>query len=459
MTDTIVALSTPPGTSGLAVIRLSGPACAEVARLCLGRATWTPRVLHAAAFTEPFTQPGDETADGNGAAREPLDRLTFHMLPGPASPTGEDVLELFPHGNPLLIEAVLRALRRVPGVRPAEPGEFTRRTFENGRIDLVQAEAVGALVHAQSLAALRNARRVLEGELSGRLRALRDLLLDLSARLELDADFAEEEADPDYASWRPRVEAARDAVDALLRGFERGQAWQRAPRVVVFGPPNAGKSSLINALTGRDRLLVSDIAGTTRDFVDVPLRLAGGPVNLVDTAGLGAAVDALDALAMERTRAQLGDADLRVFVTDGTRADKAGELATLAAGADLCVATKCDLPGFVLPRDGGGGVWYAVSSRTGAGLDALLDALEKRARGDEAGAGDEAVATTERQRAALEQARARLDAALAHLAARPAVEILAFEVREACEALRGLLGEVTPDDVLHRLFAGFCIGK
>ena len=188
--DTIVALSTPPGTSGLAVVRLSGPGCKAVVRTYLGRTTWTPRILHVAAFRDGTIGGHDDSA-GDEAA--PLDRLAFHLLPGPASPTGEDVLELFPHGNPLLVETILRALLRadIPGgIRMAEPGEFTRRAFENGRIDLVQAEGVAALVHARSRAALRNARRLLDGELSARLRALRDQLLDLSARLELDVDFA-----------------------------------------------------------------------------------------------------------------------------------------------------------------------------------------------------------------------------------------------------------------------------
>ncbi len=438
--DTIVALSTPPGVSGLAVIRVSGPACADAARTCLGRDDWKPRVLHAAAFTDPRTG-------------EVLDRLAFHVLPGPASPTGEDVLEIFPHGNPLIVEAILRALLSLPGspIRLAGPGEFTRRAFENGRVDLVQAEGVGALVHAQSRAALRNALRLMGGELSGRLRALRDKLLDLSARLELDADFAEEEADPDYASWLPRLAEARAEVEALLRGFERGRAWNRAPRVVVFGPPNAGKSSLVNALTGRERLLVSDVAGTTRDFVDVPLRLGGALAQLVDTAGLGTPVDALDARAMERTRMQLAEADLRVYVEDGTTRGGSGE--ANEAAADLRVLTKRDRPGFAA-REG----WLAVSNVTGEGVGELLRELERRLDPADA-AGEEAVAVTERQREGLERARDRLLAAEEHLRRKPAVEVLAFEVREACLALRELLGDISADDVLHRLFAGFCIGK
>jgi tRNA modification GTPase len=435
LNDTIAAAATPPGISGLAAVRLSGPACAEAARLCLGRSAWQPRRLHTADFRDPETG-------------EILDRLTFHFLPGPGSPTGEDVLEIFPHGNPLLVESLLRALWRVPGVRPAEPGEFTRRAFEHGRIDLVQAEAVGAAVHAQNRAALRNAQRLLRGELSARFRALRDALLDLSARLELDADFAEEEADPDYASWRPRLEAARAEVEKLLQGFERSRGWNRVPRVVIFGAPNAGKSSLINALLAQDRLLVSERAGTTRDFVEVSLRLPSGFVHLVDTAGLGPAVDALDARAMEKTRVQLGQADLRLLVADGTLPDVNAE-----SSFDLQVRTKSDLPGF--SADPG---TFAVSNVNGTGLDSLLAELERRLFSSPSEDG-EALLATERQFQALQGAQARLLAAEANLRENPAVEIVAFEVREACQALRELLGEVTPADVLQRLFAGFCIGK
>ncbi len=432
--DTIAASSTPPGISGLAVLRLSGPACEEVARLCLGRSQCKPRHLYSAAFRDPI-------------GGEILDQLTFHFLPGPRSPTGEDVLEIFPHGNPLLVEALLRALIRVPGVRVAEAGEFTRRAFENGKIDLVQAEAVGELIHAQTRAALRNAQRLLRGELSEKLRTLRDGLLDLSARLELDVDFAEEEADPDYPSWRPRIASIRTEIEKLLRGFEQGKSWRNAPHLVFFGAPNAGKSSLINALVGRDRLLVSEVAGTTRDFVEVPLRLSGSLVHFVDTAGLGKPVDSLDAMAMERTRSQLAEADVKIYVADGTLSPDEPP-----AEAEIQVLTKCDLPGFS-SRAG----FFFASSRTGDGLEILVAEIEKRLPASSEN--DEAVIATERQQQALERSRDRLIAAESNLENRPAVEVLAFEVREACQALRELLGDISADDVLTRLFSGFCIGK
>jgi tRNA modification GTPase len=452
VSKTIVALSTPPGTSGLAVLRLSGPACRAVAGACLGRPHPEPRHVYYGAFRASAAEPAERSS---GGAAEILDRLNYVFFPGPASATGEDVLELYPHGNPLLIERILRALLAQPGMRLAGPGEFTRRGFEHGKIDLLQAEAVGQLIHAETVQALRNARRMAEGGLGPPLKALRDALVDLSVRLELDVDFSEEEADPDYASWAPRLEAIQTALGRLSDGFDRGRELGRPPRVAVLGAPNAGKSSLINALAESDRLLVSDLPGTTRDWVEVTLTLPGGRVQLVDTAGLGRPVDGLDELAMERTRRQWREADLRVWVEDGTLPPAE---ARAAAGAEapeiaLRIRTKSDLAGFRNAPDG-----LAVSNPTGAGLDlvrARLDALAFRDRG----AGEDILLTTERQFQAVAAARERVAAALAGMRRKPAIEILAFEIREAAGHLQGLLGEISTDEILGRIFAGFCIGK
>ncbi|MDQ3003743.1 MAG: 50S ribosome-binding GTPase, partial [Fibrobacterota bacterium] len=272
--DSIVALSTPLGTSGLAVLRLSGPACRAVALAYLGRRELEPRHVYHGAFRIPAAP--DAVLMGKtpppvpspSPAGEILDRLNYVFFPGPASSTGEDVLEIYPHGNLLLIDRLLKSLLDQPGVRLAGPGEFTRRGFESGKIDLLQAEAVGQLIHAQTVSALRNAQRIVAGGLSAPLKELRDALVDLSVRLELDVDFSEEEADPDYASWTPRLESVLAALAKLAAGFEKGRDLSRAPRVVILGAPNAGKSSLINALVEEDRLLVSDIPGTTRDYVE-----------------------------------------------------------------------------------------------------------------------------------------------------------------------------------------------
>lgn len=459
--ETIVALSTPPGTSGLAVLRLSGPACRSVAEAHLGRRYPDPRHVYYGAFRA--ASPGKPASGHSAPDGEILDRLNFVFFPGPASSTGEDVLELYPHGNMLLVDRLLKSLLDHAGVRLAGPGEFTRRSFESGKIDLLQAEAVGQMIHAQTMEALRNAQRIAAGALSAPLKALRDALVDLSVRLELDVDFSEEEADPDYASWVPRLEEVRTTLAKLAAGFDQGRNLARAPRVVILGAPNAGKSSLINALVEADRLLVSDIPGTTRDYVEVTLRLPSGLVHLVDTAGLGRPVDGLDELAMERTRRQGEQADHRIWVQDGSAAasatgagpDSAEGVAVdgLGDGFALRLLTKSDLPGFQ-PRDG----FIAVSNRTREGLEAFrsrLDALVFRDRG----AGEDIMLTTERQFRAVEAARERVAAALEGMRGKPAIEILAFEVREAAGHLRELLGEISTDEVLGKIFAGFCIGK
>ncbi|MEO7426053.1 MAG: tRNA modification GTPase [Fibrobacteria bacterium] len=474
--DTIVALSTPPGTSGLAVLRLSGPQCRAIAAAHLpqgrtgpgpGRDPLRARHVYYGAFrasADRYTGSSSALPDARG---EILDRLNFVFFPGPASSTGEDVLELYPHGNMLLVDRLLKTLLDFPGVRLADPGEFTRRGFESGKIDLLQAEAVGQLIHAQTVGALRNAQRIASGDLSVPLKQLRDALVDLSVRLELDVDFSEEEADPDYASWVPRLEGVLSALARLSAGFEKGRNLSRSPRVVILGAPNAGKSSLINALVEEDRLLVSDIPGTTRDYVEVTLRLPGGLVLMVDTAGLGRPVDGLDELAMERTRRQSELADVKVWVEDGTgpaigppmatetapetRAETA--LATAPDGFALLVATKSDLPGFLAAPG-----FLPVSSRSRTGLREFRERLDTLVFRDLC-AGEDIVLTTERQFRAVAAARERVEAALQGMRGKPAIEILAFEIREAAGHLQELLGEISTDEILGKIFSGFCIGK
>ncbi len=472
--ETIVALSTPPGTSGLAVLRLSGPACRGVAKTHLGRGALQARHVYYGAFRVAPSgtgawKPGSPFAPAqDNASGEILDRLNFVFFPGPASSTGEDVLELYPHGNMLLVDRILKTLLDFPRVRLAGPGEFTRRGFESGKIDLLQAEAVGQLIHAQTVEAVRNAQRIVAGALSAPLKALRDALVDLSVRLELDVDFSEEEADPDYASWVPRLESVQAELAKLATGFAKGRDLARSPRVVIMGAPNAGKSSLINALVDEDRLLVSEIPGTTRDYVEVTLRLPSGLVQLVDTAGLGRPVDGLDELAMERTRRQSETADVRVWVQDGTSAgtEDGGAphpFSALASGVPavpgteqafvLRLASKSDLPGFHAPEG-----FLPVSNRTRAGLREFRERLDASVFRDR-GVGEDIVLTTERQFRAVMAARERVETALHGMRGKPAIEILAFEIREAAGYLQELLGEISTDEILGKIFSGFCIGK
>ena len=404
----------------------------------------------------------------------------YIFFEGPNSYTGEDVLELYPHGNPLIVRDLLQAIRGLDGVRLAEPGEFTRRAFLNGKMDLTQAESVADVIHSANRAELENAHRLLGGALSKKIAALASQVKDISARLELDVDFAEEEADPDFAGWEARFVAVRESIQQILNSFHGKASLSRLPLAVLYGAPNAGKSSLVNALLGEDRVLVSNVPGTTRDFVEVRLFLAGGEIRLVDTAGIAAqATDELDALSQKKSREILEEADMKILVLDGasrkchscdgelaSRHSREGEnlrtstFADMTNNADLVVYSKSDLRaspdrnGASPIPDGG----LSVSSKTGEGLDALRQAMNATLFKQSADAEDLWI-TSEREKACLEDALAGIDRALDLLRNNPAVELLAFEMQVVRRALQSITGEISSEDILQSIFAGFCIGK
>jgi len=473
---TIVAPMTPAGVSAVAAIRVSGKNVKNVVASLFG--------AKAAESLEPrFAKLG--TARSAGVV---IDSLLYLYFEGPNSYTGEDTLELYPHGNPLIVRDLLQAIRSVPGVRLAEPGEFTRRAFLNGKMDLVQAESVADVIHSANRAELKNAHRLLSGALSKKVSALTAQIKDISARLELDVDFAEEEADPDYSTWEVKFVEIRKSIESILKGFRGKAAVSRLPLVVLYGAPNAGKSSLVNALLDEDRILVSNIPGTTRDFVEVRLFLDGGEIRLVDTAGIAAqATDALDALSMEKSREILEEADLKILVVDGTSGDAENDTQREAIQPDMVVFSKSDLlpEGSAQSRSNDGlssssGVLSQscdaqnslltaqnsslkthcsyVSAKTGAGLESLSAAMNSRIfanRGD----GEELWITSEREKACLEDALAGVDRAIDLLRSNPAVELLAFEMQLVRRALQSVVGEISSEDVLQSIFAGFCIGK
>lgn len=442
---TIVAPSTPPGISALAAVRVSGPDALRVCAQVLGKPALPPREMTLVQARDPANQ-------------EIIDQFLAAYFPAPRSYTGEDTLELFPHGNPLLVRRLIQAIRAVPGVRLAEPGEFTRRAFLNGKLDLVQAEAVGDLLHATAENALHNARQLLDGKLSLQIRALAQLVKDLSVRLELEVDFSEEEALPDFGEWHPRLLELEQRLETLRQSF-RARPRHPVPRVVLYGAPNAGKSSLINALLAEDRLLVSDIPGTTRDYVEVRLLLPGGEVHLVDTAGLArTAVDSLDERSMDKSRAVLSQADWAVLVLDHSQPlpPEADEwIASARSQGHTIVLSKCDLPGHFPPVENS----LPVSAQSGQGLPGLLQKMNlqlfpPRQSSEEFWLG------SERQLECLERALEGCRRALALLnTPYPAVELLAFETQTIRDALRSLTGELSSEDVLQAIFSGFCIGK
>lgn len=481
--QTIVAPMTPAGVSAVAALRVSGPSVREVVRALFGEKAFArlkarEAVLGNAHFPLGETQKklnAQELGTSSGCscanasalpapasrAGELIDSLLYIFFEGPNSYTGEDVLELYPHGNPLIVRELMQAIRSIEGVRLAEPGEFTRRAFLNGKMDLVQAESVADVIHSANRAELKNAHRLLGGALSKKVATLTEQIKDISARLELDVDFAEEEADPDYATWGAKISGIRGSIEAILKSFKGASSVRRLPLAVLFGAPNAGKSSLTNALLGEDRILVSNIPGTTRDFVEVRLFLAGGEIRLVDTAGIAEkATDELDALSMEKSREILEDADLKILVVDGSAAN-AQIPENSGIEPDVVVYSKSDLAASSAASASSVAsvkTVLSVSAKTLAGLDALTAFMNDRLFAKEGDAEDFWI-TSEREKKCLEDALAGVDRALDLIRTNPAVELLAFEMQLVRRALQSIVGEISSEDVLQSIFAGFCIGK
>lgn len=441
-TDTIAAIATAAGAAGIGVVRLSGPQARAIAESLCGKRL-RPRHAHYATFHDEH---GEVIDDGIA--------LWFKA---PASYTGEDVVELQAHGSPALLRALLDRCCAL-GARIARPGEFSERAFLNGKLDLAQAEAVADLIAAGDARAARAARRSLDGVFSRRVDALADTLLGLRVHVEATIDFADEPLDTlGGAQLRAGLAQAAADLDALLVEAERGQKLRDGLHAVIVGPPNAGKSSLLNALAGSERAIVSDIAGTTRDLLRETVRVDGVELTLVDTAGLRAGGDAIEREGMRRAETELGRADLAIVVLDA-REIAAGRAAVADAIADvpqrLWVWNKVDLldaPPAVADDAVG------VSARTGAGLDALHARLRALAGGDTEGA-EGAFSARARQVEALRRARQELAAARHHLDA-DRLELAAEALRAGHDALGEITGRVAPDDLLGHIFSRFCIGK
>ncbi len=434
---TIFAPASGFGRAAVAVVRISGPAAGPVLDL-LASGRPEPRRLALRRLRDPDT-------------RALLDQALVAWLPGPTTATGEDMAELHLHGGLAVRAAVLRALASVPGCRPAEAGAFSRRAFLNGRIDLTEAEGIADLIDAETEAQRVQALRQLEGALGRQVTAWRETGIDLLANAEAALDFADEgdvDADELDASLSGRAAALRDAIQGALADGRRGERLREGFCVVLAGAPNAGKSTLLNALSGRDAAIVSDIPGTTRDAIEVRCDLGGLPVILVDTAGLRATEDAIEAEGVKRTHRRIRSADLVLHLVPADApavADGLGDIPTLR------VRTKSDLA-----PEAGGGRDLAVSAVTGAGLDTLLDAVQAAASAS-LGQGD-ALVTRERHRAALTRAAGHLDRVCTAPAGFPP-ELVAEDLRLAVRALGEVGGHVGVEEMLDRLFSGFCIGK
>ena len=449
--DTIVAPATAPGRGGIGVVRLSGPGVPVIASALLGGRLPEPRRATLTTFR-----------DGAGEA---IDSGLALYFPAPHSYTGEAVLELHGHGGPaVLASLVARAIEL--GARRAEPGEFTRRAYLNDKLDLAQAEAVADLIDAGSQAAARAALRSLQGAFSAEVHGLVEGLIELRVWVEAAIDFPEEDidflADPALAA---RVEALRARFDAVTQAARQGRVLRDGLTVVIAGRPNAGKSSLLNALAGHEAAIVTDLPGTTRDVVREQLDLDGLPLQVLDTAGLRVAgegpADVVEAEGIRRTRAEIARADRVLFVVDAATDPAAtaytDERATLPEGVPVTlVFNKVDLPTALKVVVPGVDAQLRLSARTGEGLAALRAHLQAAIGYSPTDTG--AVSARARHLEALTRARATLEAACTLLAQRRG-ELVAEELRLAQRALGEITGEFTSDDLLGRIFGSFCIGK
>lgn len=435
---TIFALASGAGRAGVAVVRVSGPAAGEALTALSGRPLPAPRQASLRRLHDP--------ADGRL-----LDQALVLWFPAPASFTGEDVAELHIHGGSAIAGAVTGALARLSGLRLAEPGEFTRRAFEHGKLDLTQAEGLADLIDAETVAQHRQAMAQFEGGLSSALAGWRARLLTALALLEAEIDFPDEDL-PGGLSARVAPQLASLAADigAALADAGRYERVREGYRVAIIGAPNAGKSSLLNALAGRDAAIVSDIPGTTRDVVEVRLVLNGYPVWIADTAGLREAADAIEAEGVRRALARAEEADLRLLVVDATAPQP---LPDALRDGDLVIWNKVDVGGL---HPGTAPTPIQLSARTGVGVPDLLDTLTARVTA--ALAQREGPALTRlRHRQLLTDAATQLQAAQLHIDTQ--VELGAERVRQAAQALAKVTGRIDVEEVLGEIFASFCIGK
>ena len=429
--ETIYALSSASGRAGVAVLRVSGPCAAPALEALTGEGVPPPRMAALRRFSDPET-------------KVPLDRGLAIFFPAPASFTGEDVVELHLHGGRAVVTGVLSALARLPDLRAAAPGEFTRRAFENGKLDLTEVEGLADLIDAETEAQRVQALRQMEGALGQLYEGWRGRLVRLLAYAEAEIDFPDEEVPGDLiAKLGPEIARLQAGIAAHLDDGGRGERLRDGIEVAIVGPPNVGKSSLLNRLARREAAIVSDEAGTTRDVLEVRLDIGGVPVTLADTAGLREAAGAIEREGVRRALERAERADLRLVVA----APDAGDFA-LARPGDIRLLNKIDL-GAEVPA----GV-IGVSAATGAGLDLLEAALAEKV-GLAYGVSEHPLITRARHREGLRECAA----ALARAGEGSEADLVAEDLRLAARALGRITGRIDVEELLDVIFRDFCIGK
>ena len=427
--DTVYALSTAQGKAGVAVIRISGPQALTAARALCGD-TPAPRVASLRVLRAP---------DGIR-----IDEALILTFPAPHSFTGEDVVELQTHGSIAVVSSLLDVLSGLPGLRPADPGEFTRRALENGRLDLTQVEGLADLIDAETEAQRRQALRVLSGDLGKRAEGWRQNLIRAAALLEATIDFADEDVPVDVTpEVTDLIQTVINSLNTEIKGVGQAERIRSGFEVAIVGAPNVGKSTLLNALAGRDAAITSEFAGTTRDVIEVRMDLAGLPVTLLDTAGLRATQDAVETIGIDRARSRAAQADLRVFLVENAALPDLPQQPD-----DIILTAKADL---LADKTN------AISGQTGHGVTDLIGRITHTLKTRASGVG---IATRLRHKQAMQHGVAALEAALELLPRHEATaDITAEELHTAIRALDSLVGRVDIENVLDEIFLSFCIGK
>lgn len=455
--DTIAAIATPPGEGGISVIRVSGrEAFSVVDKVFVGKNRLSESPSHTAHF--------GRIVDAGGGYVDEVVAVTFRT---PSSYTCEDVVEVSCHGGYLVTQKVLHLLLG-GGARAAEPGEFTKRAFLNGRLDLSQAEAVGDLIHAQSEAAYRSSLRQLSGDLSREIKGVRDELLNLASLLELELDFSEEDVEfANRKALEERLMEALDVVEKLLASYAVGRVYKEGVRVTIAGKPNAGKSSLLNALLREDRAIVSETPGTTRDTISESVVIDGVLFRLTDTAGLRETADVIEREGVERAQKEAEQADVVLLVMDVGEQYYNGTEPLYERLADVCgrsgvklvkVWNKIDLSRVGAPRVQEDGDFFYISALTGEGIDFLRKGLSRLTLSNEMSE-SAVVVTNSRHRDALSRSEKSLRLALDTLRSGKSGEFVALDLRAGLDTLGEITGEITTEDVLNNIFSKFCIGK
>lgn len=444
--QTIYALSSAPGRAGVAVIRLSGPDAADALAALTGGKLPEPRV---AALRK--------LRDDTGAL---LDEGMVLWFPAPHSFTGEDVVELQVHGGRAVLRAIFAALAKLPGLRLAEPGEFSRRAFEHGKLDLTAAEGLGDLINAETEAQRKQALRQMQGALGQLYEGWRNQLTRALAHLEADIDFPDEDLPEGVAAEvKPQIARLREEIAAHLNDRQRGERLRDGLMVAIVGAPNVGKSSLLNALAKREAAIVSDIPGTTRDVIEVHLDLGGYPVVLADTAGLRESADAIESEGVARALKRAESADLKIVVLDATRKTVPKDTEALIDSDSIVVANKADATAVLAGWELNGRKVLPISVRMNTGMNTLLDLLEKEVVA-RIGLTGSATLTRARHREALTDCIAALDRFLRGSERHnTSAELAAEDVRLAARALGRITGRIDVEDLLDVIFRDFCIGK